>query len=204
MQACILFTLALLLLWVAPVSPSDNEAVLNDLRREAQSIQSVSAEFVQRKKLEMFDEVMISKGRLALVKPDRLRWEYLEPVASGFALKGGKGRRWNEMIGRMDDFDIRQDPVMQVIVDQLLAWTNADLERMGRDFSIEVAGAEPPMLVLRPRVPAVGGYIESISIRYAADKRSIERVEVLEPGGDSTLIAFSAVRIDAQLPEELF
>lgn len=104
----------------------------------------------------------------------------------------------------MEFFDIRQDPVMQVIVDQLTAWTNADLERMGRGFSIEVAGAEPPLLVLRPRVPAVGGYIERISIRYASDMRSIERVEVLEPGGDSTLIEFSHVRIDAQLPEELF
>ncbi|EGJ51948.1 LolA family protein [Desulfocurvibacter africanus] len=204
MRARILFTLAFLLLWVAPVSPSDNEAVLDGLRKAAKDIHSVSADFVQRKKLEMFDEVMISKGRLALVKPDRLRWEYLEPVASGFALKGGKGRRWNEMIGRMDDFDIRQDPVMQVIVDQLLAWTNADLERMSRDFTLEVAGSEPVQLVLRPRVPAVGGFIERIAIRYAADKRSIQRVEVMEPGGDSTQLDFQDVRINTPLAEDLF
>ena len=204
MRARLFFTFSILLLFAAPVSPSDNQAVLDGLSQAARSIRSVSANFVQRKKLEMFEEVMISKGRLALAKPDRLRWEYTEPVASGFAIRGGKGRRWNELIGRMDNFDIRQDPVMQVIVDQLLAWTNADLERMGRDFSIEVAGAEPPVLVLRPRMPAVSGYIERIDIRYAADKRSIERVEVLEPGGDSTLIEFSAVRIDAHLPEELF
>lgn len=204
MRARILLTLAFLLLWVATVSPSDNEAVLDDLRKAAQGIHSVSAEFVQRKKLEMFDEVMVSKGRLALVKPDRLRWEYLEPVASGFALKGGKGRRWNEMIGRMDGFDIRQDPVMQVIVDQLLAWTNADLERMRRDFTLRVASAEPVRLVLRPRVPAVGGYIERITIQYAPDKRSIRHVEVLEPGGDSTQLEFQNVRIDTPLPEDLF
>lgn len=200
----IVLAMAMLLLWAAPAAALDDQAVLDGLGKAARSIHSVSADFVQRKKLEMFNEVMISKGRLALAKPDRLRWEYTEPVASGFAVKGGQGRRWNAMIGRMNNFDIRQDPVMQVIVDQLMAWTNADLERIGRDFSIEVAGAEPPLLVLRPRVPAVGGYIESISIRYASDMRSIERVEVLEPGGDSTLIEFSHVRIDAQLPEELF
>lgn len=204
MRARLFFTLSILLLLASPVTPSDNQALLDSLRKAAASIDSVSAEFVQQKNLEMFDEVMVSKGRLALVKPDRLRWEYTEPVASGFAIRGGEGRRWNEMIGSMNGFDIRQDPVMQAIVDQLMAWTNADLERMGRDFHIEVAGMEPPSLVLRPRLPALGEFIERIAIRYAADKRSIERVEVLEPGGDSTLIEFHSVRINADLPAKLF
>ncbi len=42
------------------------------------------------KNLEMFEQQLLSSGRMLYVQPDQLRWELL-PAASGFVLQGIKG-----------------------------------------------------------------------------------------------------------------
>jgi len=89
MKRCQWLVLLLLLLplTAGAAASAAVDGVLARLEREAAKVTTLSSDFVQEKHLAMFAEVMTSKGRFAYARPDRLRWELLEPVATGFVLK---------------------------------------------------------------------------------------------------------------------
>ena len=85
-----------------------SEALFASLQKSAGGVNTLASDFVQEKHLSMFKSAMSSKGRFYFMKPDRLRWELTAPVASGFVLKGEKGRRWHQRTGRTESFNINQ------------------------------------------------------------------------------------------------
>ena len=107
-------------------APADLDRVLAGLARSAAGIETLSSDFVQEKYLAVFQDALVSRGRFYYRKPDKLRWELRSPLVSGFALDGNRGRRWRGAEEKSESFDIRQDPVMKVVAEQLLAWARPD------------------------------------------------------------------------------
>lgn len=194
-----------LLLWpfaVAAGEPPAVTAALARLEREAATVRTLSSDFVQEKHLAMFDEVLVSKGRFAFAKPESLRWELLEPVATGFVLTGGKGRRWNDRSGKSEPFVLEREPVMKVVAEQLLAWAKADFVKLRRDYAITLEKEQPTTLRLTPLV--AGGVIKHLLIAFAADGSHVTLVEIHDQDGDFTRIRFVNARVNPDLPESLF
>jgi len=178
------------------------DAVLARLEREAAKVTTLSSDFVQEKHLAMFAEVMTSKGRFAYARPDRLRWELLEPVATGFVLKGKEGRRWNDRSGRSEAFDLQREPMLKVIAEQLLAWTRADFPKLRQEYRISVVTEAPVVLRLQPL--AEGGPIGHLLIAFAADASHVTRVEIHDRDGDFTRLTFVNTVVNPELPAATF
>jgi len=202
-----LLLLALLLLTAAPAAALETAAspeLLSSLERTAGGVRTLSSDFVQEKHLSMFKSVMSSKGRFYFVKPDLLRWELTAPVASGFVLKGEKGRRWHERTGRTESFQISQEPVMKLVSEQLFAWARADFSWLKKEYRITVLDQSPVSLRLEPRSAATAGFLRHLLISFSADGRYVRSVELHEKDGDFTRIKFVNTQVNKQLPAELF
>lgn len=197
--------LAALLLCVAFAhwARAGREAVLDRIRAEAGSVGTIQADFVQDKKLSVFDEVLRSSGTFAFAKPDRLRWELTAPVKTGFSIRGREGRRWHEMTGE-EPFRVDRDPLMGAVAGQLMAWATADFDGLRAQYSLEVTGENPARVRLVPRAAAVAAHIEAVEVRFAPGERYVEEVTVRERGGDYTRITFRNVRLDAPLADTAF
>lgn len=180
------------------------EAVLARIQAAVANVRTLASDLVQEKHLAMFDEVLTSRGRFYFQAPDRLRWELLEPVRSGFSLNGGEGRRWHERTGSSESFDIRREPAMKLVADQLLAWARADFEWLRRQYRITAEAEAPAALRLEPRTAAAGGYLDHLRIVFSADDRYVQTVEVFEADGDFTRIRFSNTVVNGPLDEGLF
>lgn len=194
-----------LLLFPHPViaaEPAAVDAVLARLEREAAGVATLSSDFVQEKHLAMFQEVMSSKGRFAYARPDRLRWELLEPVATGFILKGKQGRRWNDRSGRSEPFELNREPMLKVIAEQLLAWTRADFPKLRKEYRISIVTEAPVVLRLQPL--AEGGPIGHLLIAFAADDSHVTSVEIHDRDGDFTRLTFVNTRVNPELPATTF
>ena len=186
-------------------TPAANQAALfSSLERSAGGVTTLSSDFVQEKHLSMFKTVMSSKGRFYFGKPDRLRWELTAPVASGFVLKGEKGRRWHQRTGRSENFQISQEPVMKLVSDQLFAWARADFTWLKREYRITVLDEAPAALRLEPRSGATAGFLNHLLISFSADGRYVKSVEVHEKDGDFTRIKFLNTQVNKPLQAELF
>jgi len=201
--------LILLLAWVAPVLAEEDpgvalDRVLAELERSAAGIETLSSDFVQEKHLEMFQETLVSRGHFYFAKPDKLRWEMTEPVASGFLLNGDSGKRWNERAGDPVPFDIAREPGMQLIAQQLLAWARVDILWLVKQYHMTLLSEQPVTLKLVPLQPGAEQFVEYILITFDAERRHVAMVEVHEPGGDFTRISFSGTELNQPLDPALF
>ena len=188
----------------AETPAADQAALFSSLERSAGGVTTLSSDFVQEKHLSMFKTVMSSKGRFYFGKPDRLRWELITPVASGFVLKGEKGRRWHQRTGRSENFQISQEPVMKLVSDQLFAWARADFSWLKREYRITVLDEAPVALRLEPISAATAGFLHHLLISFSADGRYVKSVEVHEKDGDFTRIRFINTTVNKPLQADLF
>ncbi|MDF1580910.1 MAG: outer membrane lipoprotein carrier protein LolA [Desulfuromonadales bacterium] len=192
----------LVLLTCSPLVAAEIEPLFQRLEAAATNVRTVTSAFTQEKRLAIFDEVLTSSGRFAFAKPDQLRWELLEPVKAGFVLSGDRGRRWHGRAGTSESFDIRTDPMMRIVAEQLLAWARADFGWLRERYQLEVLGENPATLKLMPRTG--GGFLDHLRIIFAADDTHVQQVEMHEQDGDATILRFSDATINQPLPDATF
>ncbi|EHJ48838.1 outer membrane lipoprotein carrier protein LolA [Solidesulfovibrio carbinoliphilus subsp. oakridgensis] len=185
---------------LAAGSPGDT---LLRLAAKAGQVRSIQTEFTQEKRLSIFKQILLSKGEFAFQRPRSLRWEYLEPVRSGFILHGDSGKRWNELAGETQDFSVRKDPIMQLVSSQILLWTTLDLKALSRTYTIAVKSDAPAVLLFTPRAAEVGP-IAGLCITFTPDDAAIAVIEILEGQGDSTTIRFHGTRLNDDIDPGVF
>jgi outer membrane lipoprotein-sorting protein len=194
----------LLLIISVPGSADELGNLLGELKAAAATTETLSSPFVQEKYLDIFDEKLLSQGQFVYRKPDQLRWELLSPVASGFILRGDKGECWNSLSHEHESFSVKNDPVMGMIARQLLAWAQVDLDWLQQRYRIELVANGPVILKLSPLDPGEAGFIDHLQVRFSADNSHVTEVLMVEQGGDSTLIRFTAVKMNSPLPADAF
>jgi len=179
-------------------------AVQQELRLAAQGVETLQSDILQEKHLAMFAETLRSTGRFVFARPDKLRWEMLKPVASGFVLQGEAGTRWNALSKEVGAFNVSADPIMGMVSQQLLAWARVDLDWLNKRYGMELICAQPVILRLLPLDPGEAQMIESLRIEFAPDRSHVAEVVMYEQGGDHTRMIFSAVQVNAPLSSTAF
>lgn len=180
----------------------DIDAVLQKLRTQATAVESISSEFSQENRLSVFEETIISSGRFLFRKPDKLRWEYLSPITEGFALEGDQGVRWTETT--RTSFSLRNDPLMNVVAKQLLAWATFDLEWLSAEYEITLEADSPVLLKLVPKNSDTALLLKHLLIEFSLSAETVQRVELHEQGGDLTRILFENPQVNTPLNDEMF
>ncbi|OGV73993.1 MAG: hypothetical protein A3K19_22725 [Lentisphaerae bacterium RIFOXYB12_FULL_65_16] len=181
-----------------------DRAVLARLEEAAGRVTTLTADMVQEKRLAVFAETLVSKGRFCFAKPDRLRWELTEPVRTGFVLNGRKGYRWHARAEIREDFSISREPVMKVVADQLMAWTRADFKWIQDEYRITVLQASPASLRLDPKREGMLKYVDHLQITFAPDGTYVCQVDLFEKDGDSTRLEFRNPVTNGPLPDDIF
>lgn len=198
----------LLLLLLLPATGRAEEErlpqLLQELKQAAAQTQTLQSDFIQEKHLQLFAEDLRSEGRFVYQQPDRLRWELLTPVASGFVLRGERGERWNGLSHELTEFSVERDPMMAIVAQQLFAWARVDLDWLQQRYQLELLAEEPVRLRLTPLAPGEAQLISGLQIEFAPDRRSVVEVLMQEQGGDFTRLRFTHVQINAELPAESF
>lgn len=174
------------------------------ISKTVSGIKTISGSFRQERRLSMLKEPVVSSGRFYCEKPDKLRWEITNPDPSGFLVNGASAKQWKGNEGPSDAFDARQNPVIRLIVDQIFAWTSADLKWIEQRYSVNVLKDGPIALRLVPRDQKERRYVDHIRILFEEGTNYVQLVDIVEKSGDSTSIAFSNMVMNGQLQKGLF
>ncbi len=178
--------------------------MLKRLQNIHQDIQTISGSFVQEKRLAIFEQTLVSKGTFAVVKPGKIHWAYEYPSSFGFASDGENLRRWSRESGESESIPLARDPVLSIIVDQMLAWSTMDIQTLERYFSISLAQSRPIALLLEPKTVQLKDIIRSVEIIFDSAEKHIKKIAILEYDGDETMIRFENVTLNSKLPSGLF
>jgi outer membrane lipoprotein-sorting protein len=177
------------------------ESFLKTLQKSSDQVLSFSSEFVQEKHLALFSQPVLFTGKLVIVRPDRLRWEFTSPIPSVLLFNGDQGTRCNDR-QQPEHFQLSSDPIMKTVAEQLWLWLGGDYNHLNSLYNLEKKGEST--LVIRPRDSQTSEYITAVSISFNSPSLQPRQVEISEPGGDLTRILFGTTVINGELPESLF
>lgn len=183
-----------------PATDAGLAPFIGAIQAAADQVEAFAADFVQERQLAIFAEPVLFSGRLTVVRPDRLRWEFTRPIASVLILAGEGGLRCDEE-GVARPFSLASDPVMRAVADQLWLWLGGDYQLLGERYRLRRQGENT--LVVEPDA-AVAAHISQVAITFTTPARQPAEVVISEPGGDQTRIRFTALQSNPEVPASLF
>ncbi len=167
------------------------------IQNASAQVQSYQSDFLQEKHLKMFQRPVRFSGRLSIVRPDKLRWEFFSPAVSAIIFDGDTGLRCNEAAPAVS-FSLKDDPMMGMVAQQLWLWLGGDYAALGDLYDVAMEGEDGIVVT-----PKSGGMIRSVSLHFDGQGQPRE-VTIREDGGDFTRITFSNEKVDTVLPSTLF
>jgi outer membrane lipoprotein-sorting protein len=183
---------------VVPVYSQDWASLKESFRK----IQSVKAEFLQERHLQILKEPLVSEGRFFYLASGSLRWEYLSPLRSVMLQKGESVRLYHFSEGAWKQDMAQGVEARRMVLAEMSQWFQGRFEE-SRVFSHSYSPGPPGRILLTPG-EGVNKFILGIEIVLADRPGVIDRVEITEPGGSSTRITFRNVGINASLDSKVF
>jgi outer membrane lipoprotein-sorting protein len=172
------------------------------LRESFRNIQSVKAEFLQERHLQILKDPLVSEGRFFYLASGSLRWEYLSPLRSVMLQKGDNIRLYHFSEGAWKQDMAQAVEARRMVLAEMSQWLQGRFEE-SKIFN-HVYSPDPPGRILLTPKEGINRFILGIEIVLSDRPGVIDRVEIAEPGGSALRIVFRNVEINSNLPSEIF
>lgn len=162
-------------------------ADLADMRRLLTKAPLICGGFIQQKFLKALTRPLVSRGTVRFSAGKGVLWQVTEPFPARALVTGDALIRWDEN-GKPSRSGFGQSAHFRALSDVFLAVFGNTTVRLAESFVVEVTVADAGwQLTLVPRDPAIAKWIVRIGVSGAS---FIKDLDLLESGGDRTLITF--------------
>ncbi len=184
----------------APADADAVMAVLTRLEARMADIHSVQSDFIQKKNLAVFNQVLEISGSVCLEKPDRLAWHVRKPLRYSLVIKDGTVRNWFEDTDDVQEISLSNNFVFKTVIKQMRQWFSGTYTTLVSEYRVMLIGRDPVRLRFIPRENTMAaGVIGSVTVAFEKDERYIRRITILEKSGDSSDLMFVNTRLNAPL-----
>jgi len=169
----------------------------------AQNTLTISSDFIQEKDMAMITEKIISRGKFYFKKEKMLRWEYVDPFSYLIVIRNDQISVKDE--NKVTHFNVRSNKVFLEINRIILGSLQGSL--LNDDVNFTPGFLENPssfIVILKPLAPKLKESISEIVIHFDRKDFSVNRVDMLEPGGDRTRINFTNKILNQPISDEKF
>jgi len=206
--------LALMLLMLLPVSAAgadrdrgEVDNVLGRLESNVASIRTLSASFVQKKKMAAFSHEIRMEGKVYIRKPSSLAWHVRDPLRYSVLITDKLIRQWDEETNQVQEISLSSNPMLGAVLEQMTVWFSGKYTSLSKDYEISITSTsgEPIVLEFLPREGNMAAkVIDRVLVGLALDERYLSWIRIVESGGDTTTIEFSETVFDIPLSEKNF
>lgn len=182
---------------------ADVEAVMQKLMQTSKSTQSVSAKFTQEKTMSIVPNPIVSKGLFFFKQPEQIRWEYQSPFKQLMIIANGKVIVQDEK--KTKEQDISKNMAARELKKLISGMVSGQMLQSNKQFKTTVyENADNYKLVLIPTNPNLKNYIASVHHYFTKNTLQTNRVEIMEKGGDKTVISFDNVQVNGTINDSMF
>ena len=186
-------------LFFAEIASAQDWASLKETFR---NIQSVKAEFLQKRYLKILTKPLQSYGKLFFYIPNSLRWEYLNPLRSVMLQKGSTVQIYNFFEGVWKPEMPESVEATRMVLTEISQWFQGRFDE-STAFKHLYSPDAPARVTMVPG-EGINRFIRRIEIILSVRPGVIDRVEIEEPGGSRTTIEFRNVEINSRFSSEVF
>lgn len=171
--------------------PADLAAFLQDIGKKASNFKTLKTEFTQEKKMVMFKEKLVMKGRIYLEKPNKIAWHVDSPVRYSVLITDKLIRQWDEDTNKVQEISLAKNPIFQNVLNQLTVWFSGEYGSLLDTNDVRVIKRDPLVIEFIPRDNNVSKkVIKSIAITFRDDQKYLQQLRIQEVSGDVTTINF--------------
>ncbi len=178
------------------------ESLKQKIILKANSTINIHSDFIQEKHLDLFEEVIISKGEFYFKKPNSIRWQYNTPISYTIVLTKNKVQIKDEE--SLKEYDMSSNPIFKEINKLLLSSLNGNI-LSSKDFKIEYFSSNNEYMArLLPQNTAMTDVLNSIEIYFNKIDFGVIGIKLNENTDDYTYIKFNQRIINGQIPDSIF
>lgn len=180
--------------------PADMTAFMTALGKKASDFRTLKTDFIQEKRMAMFKQKMVMKGRIYLQKPNRIAWHVDSPMRYSVLITDKLIRQWDEDTNKVQEISLAKNPVFQNVLNQMNVWFSGEYGSMLDSNNIRVVKHEPLVIEFIPKENNVARkVIKNITITFRNDQKYLQQIRIQELSGDLTTINFNNTQLNPQL-----
>ncbi len=199
---------AIIALWLCLVPAAAQQRVSEAQMRQqinaaAMKMTTMQCDFVQTKRVRMLNDKMVSRGRMYCHQPGKLRWEYTSPYAYTFVLNGSKALV--DAGGCRDVVSVSQSKLFKEIARVMMGTLAGKSLSDSNNFTTTIAATSTEYVAtLVPKQKAMKQMFARIVLHFNRRTAAVEKVEMHEPKGDSTIIELKNVKTNTAINAKVF
>ncbi len=185
LRARIARTAAVVLLASAPAAAQEEPWDFARLMGELAQVQTSRARYSEVKRVAMLQKPLRLSGTLFYERPARIERHQTQPFDEVIRVDGD--RLSVEREGKTRRISLQNAPLVAALVESLRATLAGDGIELERLYAVRVEGTRQRWtLALTPREVEIAGVVKTIAIAGSGSR--IARMEILEPGGDGSVM----------------
>lgn len=173
----------------------------NQVKALAENSKTITSDFVQFKHMDFLSQDIESKGKMAFKAPESVKWEYTEPFTYSIIFKD-KSLYINDN-GQKSNIDVGASKLFERLNRLITASIKGDMFD-ANEFQTSFYKENGVQLVdFVPKDPKIKEFIEVFQLTFKKNGE-VEKVKMVEPSGDYTLIVFSNRTTNQTLSDAYF
>jgi len=188
----------------APTSPmTDIPAFKEKLGSMSASLNTIRSDFVQEKKLSVLANNLVSKGYFLYRKENMIRWEYLQPYQYLIIINGEHIFIKEE--GAQRQYDTQSNQMFREMNRFISGCIRGDILKQEKEYRIRYfEDSRSYFVTLVPVSEKMRQMLNEVQIWFDRKDLTVNRIRMLESGGDYTLIDFVNKKLNTEIPLEKF
>ncbi len=182
------------------VQPADIPAFMAALGKRASDFRTLKTDFTQEKRMAMFKQKMVMKGRIYLQKPSRIAWHVDSPLRYSVLITDKLIRQWDEDTDKVQEISLAKNPIFQNVLNQMNVWFSGDYGSMLDSNTVRIVKTSPLVIDFIPKENNIARkIIKSITVTFRSDQKYLQQIRIQEQTGDVTTITFSNTQLNPPL-----
>lgn len=186
-----------------PATADQKTEILQQIAAASSKINSLECKFIQKKNISVLSETVVSQGIMYFKKDDNLRWQYNSPYQYLFVLSAGKVMIKSE--NKTEKYDTDKNRIFKEISEIMIGGVSGkmlvDEKKFNTTFFVSNSSIK---VVLIPKNKELQKLMKSITLAFSKKDWTVNSIEMIEKGGDSTLITFTEKNVNKAVSNDLF
>lgn len=189
----------------SPASGQDLPELIRTIDEHQQKIQSVIANFSQRKETALAREPLISSGLVKFKRPDRIHWIYLKPEPLEVAIDGRSICLYNPGRSQAEQYSLAQSKRTARYLEPLTAIFQKTFAQLAEAYVIGLEGIEADHTYhfrLQPNEEKIQRVLSRVDLWIDRTSGAILRCKMIESCGDQWSLEFKNLQINPPLADD--
>ena len=201
--------MAVLLLIIIPAhseqtSTSQSKALLDQIQKELSSIKTLETDFIQTRHLAIFEDELISEGKLYYVLPDQMRWEIQKPYRSALIFNQNQMVKYEIRDGQPRKMELAVAALFTEIMNQMMHILKGNFQAIEKQYTINAELEENVTVTLKPRSSKLSTIIGSFVFTMHPKTYRVKKLNLKEGSKDDIEVVFQNEKENKFLDPSLF